>query len=149
MSFEFADRVAIENLIGRYARHVDCAEYESLGQMFVHGQISANQPTAPLVAAEAVRRFYSTTNRTHADGTARTHHIITNLEFEPASAGVVNVRSCFTVLQGTATLPLQPIVCGRYQDVFEKAAGVWRFRSKHIEVTLIGQMREHLTIDLT
>jgi hypothetical protein len=53
------------------------------------------------------------------------------------------------VLQATPTLPLQPIVCGRYQDVFEKPDGAWRFRSKHIEVTLIGQMREHLTIDLS
>ena len=45
-------------------------------------------------------------------------------------------------------LPLQPIACGRYDDVFEKTAGTWRFRSKHIEVTLLGDMSQHLNINI-
>jgi ketosteroid isomerase-like protein len=146
---ELADKIAIDTLIARYARLVDTADYAALGRMFASGVITANVRGDRLVGGEQVRSFYSTTNRTHADGTARTHHIVTNFEYHAASAGEVRVDSCFTVLQGTDTLPLQPIVAGRYNDVFVKDHDGWRFASKHIVVTHLGNLSEHLTISLT
>ena len=145
---ELADKVAIDNLIAAYARCVDTADYAALGRMFASGEITANVRGDRLVGEEQVRTFYSTTNRTHADGTARTHHIVTNFEYHARSPGEVRVDSCFTVLQGTATLPLQPIVAGRYNDVFVKDKVGWRFASKHIIVTHLGNLSEHLTITL-
>jgi 3-phenylpropionate/cinnamic acid dioxygenase small subunit len=142
------DRIAIDNLIARYARCVDAADYVALGQLFVSGEITANVRDDRLVGEEQVRRFYSTTNRTHADGTARTHHIVTNFEYGIVSEAKVRVDSCFTVLQSTEKLPLQPIVAGRYEDVFVRDTGGWRFASKHIVVTHLGNLAEHLTISL-
>jgi hypothetical protein len=52
------------------------------------------------------------------------------------------------VLQATPALPLQPIAAGRYTDNFEKADGVWRYKSKHIDVRLVGNMSQHLNIDI-
>lgn len=151
---DLADKIAIENLIHRYARLVDCARYEELGQMFAAGEITANKRSAdsgasePLRGAAAVQRFYATTNKTYPDGSAQTHHVVTNLEFDTRAADEIGVRSCFTVFQGTAQLPLQPIVCGRYADVFRRGPGGWAYRSKHIEVTLVGDISNHLNITL-
>jgi 3-phenylpropionate/cinnamic acid dioxygenase small subunit len=144
-----ADRTQIENLIFRYARYVDTAQWEDLGRLFAAAQVTANKTDLKLVGAEAVRDYWKSINRQYENGTLCTHHVVTNLEMEEISGGEVSVRSCFTVFQATPKLPLQPIACGRYQDRFDKAEGVWRFRSKHIEVTLVGEMREHLNISLS
>lgn len=143
-----ADRVAIESLIFRYARFVDTARWEELGQLFAAAQVTANKTDQVLTGAVAVRDYWKAINRTHENGTLCTHHVVTNLEFEDAPGGAVHVRSAFTVFQATPKLPLQPIACGRYEDTFDKADGAWRFRSKHIDVTLVGNMKEHLNIQI-
>ena len=57
-------------------------------------------------------------------------------------------RSAFVVFQQTPTLPLQPIVTGRYRDQFARSAGEWRFAHRHIIVDHVGDVREHLAFDL-
>jgi hypothetical protein len=52
------------------------------------------------------------------------------------------------VFQATADLPLQPIVAGRYQDRFERVEGVWRFAEREMNVQQVGDVHEHLNIDL-
>jgi len=144
---DLADKTAIERLIAQYARNVDLGRYADLGKMFTHGRITANRREEPLEGAQAVQAFYSGTNRIHDDGTAKTHHIVTNLEFgDTPRPDRIEVRACFVVFQATPKLPLQPIACGRYADVFQKLDGDWRYLSKHIEVTLVGDTHEHLSI---
>ncbi|MBK8800368.1 MAG: hypothetical protein IPM07_30625 [Anaerolineales bacterium] len=45
-------------------------------------------------------------------------------------------------------LPLQPIVMGRYEDRFVLDGDVWRFDEKSILVDLMGNLSEHLNIQL-
>jgi len=53
------------------------------------------------------------------------------------------------VLQATDALPLQPIITGRYRDRFARDdVGGWRFAERRFFVDLVGDLREHLTIDL-
>ena len=144
---DIADRTAIENLLFRYARYVDTAQYDALGELFAHASITANKTDTPLAGARVVSEYWRSTNKRY-DGSPRTHHVVTNLEFETVDAGRIRVRSCFTVFQAAPRLPLQPIACGRYDDVFERADGTWRFHTKHIEVALLGEMSEHLNIDI-
>jgi 3-phenylpropionate/cinnamic acid dioxygenase small subunit len=141
-----ADRIAIENLIFRYARYVDTAQYEALGQLFVDALITANKTDQVFVGAAAIGDYWRMSNKRFECGTPRTHHVITNLEFDEIPDGTVNVRSCFSVFQATDAIALQPIACGRYEDVFSRASGKWRFRSKHIEVTLLGDVSDHLNV---
>jgi 3-phenylpropionate/cinnamic acid dioxygenase small subunit len=143
-----ADRIAIENLIFRYARYVDTAQYEALGELFADAIITANKTDQVFVGAVAVSDYWRMSNKRFECGTPRTHHVITNLEFEVMHDGTVNVRSCFSVFQATHVIALQPIACGRYEDVFARASGMWRFRSKHIEVTLLGDVSDHLNVDI-
>jgi 3-phenylpropionate/cinnamic acid dioxygenase small subunit len=141
------DRTAIANLIFRYARFVDTAQYEALGDLFADAVITANKTAQRFSGAAQVRDYWRMSNRRFEDGTPRTHHVVTNLEFMDGDRpGTARVHSCFTVLQSTAKIPLQPIACGRYQDLFAQAADGWRFRSKHIEVTLLGDMSDHLNV---
>jgi 3-phenylpropionate/cinnamic acid dioxygenase small subunit len=142
-----ADRTEIANLIFRYARYVDTAQYEALGALFAEAVITANKTGQRFCGAAEVRDYWRMSNRRFEDGTPRTHHVVTNLEFMDGQApGTALVHSCFTVLQSTPRVPLQPIACGRYQDSFDRGAEGWRFRSKHIEVTLLGDMSDHLTV---
>jgi 3-phenylpropionate/cinnamic acid dioxygenase small subunit len=141
-----ADRVAIESLMFRYARYVDTAQYEALGELFTDARITANKTDQVFVGAAAVRDYWRMSNKRFECGTPRTHHVITNLEFEMNRDGTVSVRSCFSVFQATRVIPLQPIACGRYEDKFDKTSGTWRFRSKHIEVTLLGNTSDHLNV---
>jgi 3-phenylpropionate/cinnamic acid dioxygenase small subunit len=144
---DIADRTAVEDLLFRYARYVDTAQYDALGELFAHASITANKTDTPLAGARAVSEYWRSINKRY-DGSPRTHHVVTNLEFETVETGRIRVRSCFTVFQAAPRLPLQPIACGRYDDVFERADGDWRFHTKHIEVTLLGDMSEHLNIDI-
>ena len=144
-----ADRTAIENLIFRYARYVDTAQYEALGELFAAASITANKTDAPLAGATVISEYWRSINKRYDCGTRRTHHVATNLEYEPVAGGAaVHVKWAFTVFQAAPRLPLQPIECGCYDDVFEKTSGTWRFRSKHIEVTLLGDMSLHLNINI-
>ena len=46
------------------------------------------------------------------------------------------------------TVPLQPIVTGRYRDRFARVDGAWRFARRHIIVDHVGEVRDHLKFDL-
>jgi 3-phenylpropionate/cinnamic acid dioxygenase small subunit len=142
------DRIAIESLIFRYARYVDTAQYEALGELFADASITANKTEQIFSGAAAVRDYWHMSNKRFECGTPRTHHVITNLEFDVPAEATVRVRSCFSVFQATPLIPLQPIACGRYEDVFVRVAGSWRYRSKHIEVTLLGDMSDHLNVHI-
>jgi hypothetical protein len=37
------DRTAIENLVFRYARYVDTAQYDALGALFAHAKVTTNK----------------------------------------------------------------------------------------------------------
>jgi 3-phenylpropionate/cinnamic acid dioxygenase small subunit len=142
---------AITSLMFHYAECIDRADFAALGRLFTHGQIrsTATEPTRGMRGEAAVRDFYAQTNKVHADGTLRTRHLNTNIRADIDDvAGVATVRSSYLVLQATARLAFQPIVAGRYDDRFERHDGAWRFADRLIHVDQIGDVSEHLAIDL-
>ncbi|MFJ8439274.1 nuclear transport factor 2 family protein [Kitasatospora griseola] len=69
----------------------------------------------------------------------------TNLAVEvDEEAGTATARSYVTVFQSLPELPLQPVVCGRYQDRFERRDGQWRFTERRFRATLVGDVSRHL-----
>jgi len=144
-----ADKTAIENLLFRYARYVDTAKYAELGKLFANAKVTANKHDGVISGEHEVREYWKMSNKRFEDGTPRTHHVVTNLEFESlGDNGPVKLSSCFTVFQATDKLPLQPIAAGRYHDEFRKTNGEWHFVTKHIEVTMLGDMSHHLNVVL-
>lgn len=146
------DIQAIKNLMFTYAYYVDEREHERLGEMFARGAIKSNKGEvgAGLVGAKAVREAYDRNNKEMEDGKAGTKHLITNIRIEPQQSrnAVVVAYSYFTVCQATPRLPLQPIVMGSYKDCFVRDERTWRFAEKFIFVDLIGNLAEHLNIEL-
>ena len=141
--------LAIEHLHHRYAECVDRARFPELGELFAHGAISADVSDDAMSGADEISEFYARTNRVHADGTLRTRHLATNVIVDVADdRRHARSQSYFVVFQATDDLPLQPIVAGRYNDTFVRIDGTWCFEHRRVFVDQIGDMREHLTIDL-
>ena len=139
----------ILNLMYRYGECVDLALFDELGKLFEHGAIRSDR-CAGEHRGDAVRRFYAATNKVHPEtGTLRTRHLATNPILDvDERVGRATCRSYFVVCQQTASLPLQPIVAGRYHDSFHVVDGRWAFDIRMIYVDLIGDISEHLSFDL-
>jgi SnoaL-like domain len=139
---------AIERLLFAYADCIDGGDFEGLGRLFVQGEI-ASAAGEPMRGAEAVTRFYRRAVRLHEDGTPRTQHVVSNWVVEADEAARrATARSRYVVYQATPRLPLQAIVAGRYDDRFEQVGGAWHFARRFIHVDLVGDLSEHLSIEL-
>lgn len=143
---------SIKAVMYTYAECVDLARFDELGELFSHGVLTSTSAADPDdgMSGEDVAAFYAATNKVHGDGTLRTRHVSSNVIVDVAEDGqTASARSYFAVHQGTDALPLQPIVAGRYEDDFALIDGQWRFARRLVIVDQIGDMREHLTFDLS
>ena len=140
---------AITTLMFRYAEYVDAADFDAIGDLFADAIITNEGVDGEVAGSEAVKQLYLNTNRVHDDGTLRTRHLTANVSVDiDEVAGAATARSSFVVFQQTASLPLQPIVTGRYRDRFARSDRGWRFAQRHIVVDHVGDVREHLAFDL-
>jgi len=140
-----ADRLAITELLYRYAELVDAGDYEGVATLFEHGAIGSVGTDHVDEGYDAVLARYVDWTKRHADGTTRTKHVTTNVIVELDEGGATaSARSYFTVLQQTDVIPLQPIIAGRYEDRFEKVDGAWRFVERRMVPELIGDLSDHL-----
>jgi 3-phenylpropionate/cinnamic acid dioxygenase small subunit len=140
---------AITTLMFRYAECVDAADFDGIGQLFSAGRITNEGYPGAIEGAEAVAKLYAGTNRVHPDGTLRTRHLTTNVIVDiDDGAKAATARSAFVVFQATPAVALQPIVAGRYHDEFACTDGAWRFARRHILLEQVGNVSDHLKIDL-
>jgi 3-phenylpropionate/cinnamic acid dioxygenase small subunit len=143
------DREQIEQLLARYAERIDAGDFDGVASLLAHATLRMEDGTAIAHGTDEIRALYEATTRRHDDGTPKTMHVITNLIVEPLADGRIEARSRFTVLQATGDVPLQPIVAGRYRDIVEPdGEGGWRFAERTMAPYLIGDVHDHLTIDL-
>jgi 3-phenylpropionate/cinnamic acid dioxygenase small subunit len=145
---ELPATTAITNLLARYAELIDGGKFDEIGELFAHATVTTDQG-GTWSGAAGIQSMYDTTTRKHEDGTPRTKHVITNPIVELDSADEGRCRSYFTVFMSTPTLPLQPIVAGRYRDEFRRIDGVWCYVRRHMIVEFVGDVSEHLSMDLT
>ncbi len=112
---------AITTLMFRYAEYVDAADFDAIADLFADAIITNEGVEGEIAGGEAVKQLYVNTNKVHDDGTLRTRHLTANVQIDiEESGGTATARSCFVVFQQTPTLPLQPIVTGRYRDRFAR-----------------------------
>ncbi len=144
-------RAAIEHIVYGYAERVDAGDFRGLAELFRHATYKGGGPDDPgVVGTDAVLAIQERMVRRYDDGTPRTKHVTTNLIIDvDDDAGTATCRSYFTVFQAVpGTLPLQPIVAGRYRDRFERIDGAWRFAARHMIVDLVGDVSQHLLIEI-
>jgi len=135
-------REAIAALVHAYAERLDTGDLDGVAALFADA--TYGRAGGPLRRGTAEVRSALAVVKLH-DGVPRTKHVITNLVIDvDEAAGAATARSYFTVLQAAPSLPLQPILAGRYHDRFARAGDGWRFRERVIHVDLVGELREHL-----
>ncbi|CAA0091229.1 Uncharacterised protein [Halioglobus japonicus] len=143
------DSRCIENLIYRYAERIDNGDLEGVAELFRDAEIISTAHNVRRSGYQEVLEMYQLSCRLYeATGTPLTKHLTTNVIIELDENGSqASARSYYTVIQATDSLPLQPIISGRYRDSFHKVEGQWRFASREMLVDLIGDCSAHLLYD--
>ena len=140
---------AITTLMFRYAEYLDAADFDAIAELFADASLTHEGGAGEIAGGDAIGRLYRRTNRVHDDGTLRTRHLTSNVIVDIEEVpGTAAARSAFVVFQQTPALPLQPIVTGRYRDRFARTGRGWRFAQRHIMLDHVGDVREHLSLDL-
>ncbi len=138
----------ITNLLYRYAELMDAGELEGAAQLFSHALIKTQGGVLDNLQLLSQWRKVI---KIHPCGTPLSKHVITNpIVTVNETHDKATCRSCYTVLQATATLPLQVIAAGRYHDEFERENSVWRFSFRDYSMLdFKGDLSQHLTLTFT
>ena len=134
----------IENLIAEYAELMDAGDFDGLGALLADASFGGASQGA-VTGSDAIASLFRATVQLYEDTTPRTKHVTTNVHIEVDEAGATaRARSYVTVLQALPTLPMQPIVAGRYRDRFERIGDRWRFVERLFVTDMIGDVSRHL-----
>ena len=140
---------AIRNLLGSYCELIDAGDFAGVADLLAGAVLRDESGKAVASGRDAIAALYAATTRRHADGTPRTRHVTANSIIEVDEAGgTATARSVYVVLQATGSVPLQPIVSGRYRDRFARIGEGWAFTERTITVDLVGELGDHLTFPL-
>lgn len=146
-----ATRDEILNLLYTYAERLDSGDFDGVAHLFQDAVITVEGIGEPRRGKDEVLRMYVEATRRYPDGTPKTHHVTTNAIVESDDeGGTATARSYFTVFQAVpGALTLQPVVAGRYHDRFERVDGRWCFASRHMIMDLLGDLSQHVLIDVS
>ncbi|NUU25663.1 MAG: nuclear transport factor 2 family protein [Streptomycetaceae bacterium] len=143
--------VAVPRLVYRYAELIDSGDFAGVGELFAYAVIQVQETGAEYVGRDQVQAMYQDWVRIYPDnGTPHTRHVTTNLMLDVDDAeGRATCRSYVTVFQCTESLPLQPILSGRYYDTFQRRGGAWRFERRRMTNEYLGDLSHHLLHEFT
>lgn len=143
-----ADRDAVAALLAAYSDAIDAGDFAGVAEVLAEAEIQTEDGTVVATGRDQVLAMYEGTTKLHADGTPRTAHLVTNVVVEAGDGpDQLRARSRFVVFQATELVPLQPVVVGRYDDVFVRIDGAWRFARRRMVPQLWGDVSDHLTFD--
>lgn len=141
------DKLAITELLYRYAELIDAGDFDGVGRLLARATFGGSGPQGASGAENIAKLFGATTRRYPGHGnTPRTRHLVLNPIVDVTDDTAI-ARSTFCVVQNTETVPLQPIVVGRYLDTFSCDDAGWYFTSRRVDVEMIGDISAHLMID--
>lgn len=144
MSGSAADKVAVTELLYRYAELVDAGDFDGVGELLGRGSFMG------VAGADAIAKLFTTTTRRFPGhrNTPRTRHLVLN-PIVDVSGDRATARSTFCVVQRTEAIALQPIVVGRYADTFGRDSDGWYFTERTVDVEMVGDVSDHLLMDPT
>ena len=146
------DKLAITELLYRYAELIDAGDFDAVGQLLGRATFAGTR-SASTCGAELIATLFAKTTRRYPEhgNTPRTRHLVLNPIVEISGERTATSRSTFCVVQNTETVPLQPIVVGRYFDAFscdpEDGPAGWYFTERKVDVQMVGDISAHLTVD--
>jgi 3-phenylpropionate/cinnamic acid dioxygenase small subunit len=142
------DKLAITELLYRYAELIDAGDFDGVGQLLSRSTFGG-AASGSVSGAENIAKLFAMTTRRYPDhgNTPRTRHLVLNPIVEVRGDGTASTRSTFCVVQDSETVPIQPIVVGRYYDTFGHDDGGWFFTERKVEIQMIGDVSAHLMVD--
>lgn len=150
-------RNEIRGLMFAYTDALDGGDLNAVGALFEHCTVRVNGLSNTAHGAKQVRDFFGAVifykdgeqaDQDDPESTPATQHLTSNVYIEIGDDFLTAIaRSRFTVLQSCTDLPLQPIIAGRYHDVFELHSGSWRFTERVEYIDLVGDLTHHLAED--
>ena len=137
------DKLEITELLYRYAELIDAGDFDGVGNLLGRGNFMG------VAGAEAIAALFAKSTRRFPDhgNTPRTRHLVLN-PIVDLDGDTAQARSTFCVVQKTDTVPLQPIVVGRYADSFARDDSGWHFTERVADVQMVGDVSDHLYIAL-
>ena len=142
------DKLAVTELLYRYAELIDAGDFEGVGRLLARSTFGG-PASGSVSGAQNIAKLFATTTRRYPEhgNTPRTRHLVLNPLVELSGDGTASSRSTFCVVQDTETVPIQPIVVGRYYDTFGRDADGWYFTDRKVEIQMIGDVSAHLMVD--
>lgn len=142
------DKLEITELLYRYAELIDAGDFDGVGRLLARSTFGG-QASGSVSGAENIANLFAMTTRRYPDhgNTPRTRHMVLNPIVELTDDGTAATRSTFCVVQDTETVPIQPIVVGRYYDKFGRDGDGWHFTERKVEIQMIGDVSAHLMVD--
>ncbi|MEI6454431.1 MAG: nuclear transport factor 2 family protein [Actinomycetes bacterium] len=141
-------REQLVTLIYRYAEAIDKGDFEAIAELFSSATLSAEGYGVTAEGYDATLALFTQSTRRYDDGTPKTKHLMANVIVEGEGA-VASSRSSFVVFQAVpGQLALQPIITGSYSGAFALRDGTWIFTHWHTAIELMGDLSQHLLIDL-
>ena len=139
----------VRNLLGRYCERIDAGDFVGVGELFASGRLATDDGTVLAAGADAVAAFYRRGTRLHG-ATPATKHLVIDTVLEPSTDdSTMTARSSYLVLQAVSgEIALQPIIAGRYVDLFHRTDTGWSWTERRFSVDLVGDLTHHLTFDL-
>ena len=143
-----SDKVEITELLYRYAELIDAGDFDGVGRLLARSTFGG-PASGSVSGAENIAKLFAMTTRRYPDhgNTPRTRHLVLNPIVELTGEATAATRSTFCVVQDTETVPIQPIVVGRYYDTFGRDEGGWYFTARTVEIQMIGDVSAHLMVD--
>jgi 3-phenylpropionate/cinnamic acid dioxygenase small subunit len=144
---KLAARLAVTELLYRYAELIDAGDFDGVGHLLARSTFGGPASGAAS-GAEVIAKLFAKTTRRYPehDNTPRTRHLVLNPIVE-VDGNTAVARSTFCVVQNTETVPLQPIVVGRYFDTFGCDEDGWYFTERTVDVEMVGDVSAHLMVD--
>jgi hypothetical protein len=114
---------------------------------------SASGRNAPLIpadqlttrTADEVREMYQSTVIFYDGGLPHTKHLVSNIDIAFSDdRQTASSRSYYAVLQALDDFPLQLIIAGRYEDVFDATPEGWSLAIRREYADLIGDLSHHV-----
>mgnify|MGYP000867134965 CR=1 FL=1 len=143
-------KLEIAELLYRYAELIDAGDFDGVGALLARATFGGTGPQG-VSGAERIAALFAATTRRYPDhqNTPRTRHLVLNPIVELTGERTATSRSTFCVVQDTETVPIQPIVVGRYFDTFSRDDDGWHFTERRVDIQMIGDVSAHLMVDPT
>jgi ketosteroid isomerase-like protein len=136
---------AIRNLLGTYCDLMDAGDFAGLATLFADATLADEHGNVFATGTDEVQAMWEQQTILY-DGSPRTRHITANpvIEIDEVD-GVAACNSSYIVFQGTDDMPLQPIISGRYEDLFYLGGdGSWHWQHRAYAVDHLGDLSHHL-----